>query len=163
MHKISIPKPGGYDRLHYKEFPDLVPADGEVCVDVEAAGVNYADCAVRWGLYESAKKFVGYPITPGFEFAGKINAIGEGVTDWQVGDTVFGVRLFGCYATQVCTPAYQVWRLPEGWTMEQAAGFPAVFFTAYHALYQQMRLKPGMKILVHSAAGGVGSALLQLG
>lgn len=163
MHKIVIPKPGGYDRLSYQEFPDVAPVAGEVAVAVEAAGVNYADCAVRWGLYESAKKFVGYPITPGFEFAGKITALGEGVTGWQVGDAVFGVRLFGGYASQLCTPAYQVWPLPQGWSMAEAAGFPAVFFTAYHALYQQMRLKPGMKILVHSAAGGVGTALLQLG
>ena len=125
--------------------------------------MNYADCAVRWGLYESAKKFVGYPITPGFEFAGKVAALGEGVTGFEVGQDVFGVRLFGSYATQVCVPAHQVRALPKGWSKVQAAGFPAVFFTAYHALFQQQRLRPGMKILVHSAAGGVGTALLQLG
>lgn len=163
VYKIVIPKPGGYARLEYHEFPDLRPAAGEVCVAVEAAGVNYADCAVRWGLYESAKRFVGYPITPGFEFAGKILALGEGVEGWEVGEAVFGVRLFGSYASQVCVPPHQLWRLPAGWAMEEAAGFPGVHFTAYHALYQQMRLKPGMQVLVHSAAGGVGTALLQLG
>lgn len=163
MHKIVIPKPGGYNRLTYQEFPDVQPAAGEICIAVQASGVNYADCAVRWGLYESAKRFVGYPITPGFEVAGKIAAIGEGVEGWAIGDAVFGVSFFGGYATRLNVPAHQVWRIPKDWSMQQAAGFPAVFFTAYHALFQQMRLKPGMKILVHSAAGGVGGALLQLG
>lgn len=163
MHKILIPKPGGYHRLEYHEAPDPQPQPGEVCVDVAAAGVNYADCAVRWGLYESAKRFVGYPITPGFEFAGTVAALGEGVTGFQIGQKVFGVRFFGGYASKLCTPAHQVFPMPEGWTAEQAAGFPAVFFTAYHALFQQMRLRPGMKLLVHSAAGGVGTALCQLG
>jgi synaptic vesicle membrane protein VAT-1 len=166
MYKIVIPKPGGYDRLQYREFPDVQPAAGEICIAVEASGVNYADCAVRWGLYESAKKFVGYPITPGFEVAGKIAAFGEGAeaaSALKLGDAVFAVSFFGGYATRVCVPAHQVRALPAGWSMAQGAGFPAVFFTAYHALYQQMRLKPGMKILVHSAAGGVGTALLQLG
>ncbi len=163
MHKIVIPKPGGYNRLHYKEFPDVQPAKGEICIEVQASGVNYADCAVRWGLYESAKRFVGYPITPGFEVAGKVAAIGEGVSGWEIGEEVFGVSFFGGYASRLNVPAHQVFRIPEGWSMAQAAGFPAVFFTAYHALFQQMRLKEGMKILVHSAAGGVGGALLQLG
>ena len=163
MHKIVIPKPGGYNRLQYQEFPDVSPKAGEICISVQASGVNYADCAVRWGLYESAKRFVGYPITPGFEVAGKIVALGEGVEGWEIGEAVFAVSFFGGYATQLNVPAHQVWRIPSGWSMDQAAGFPAVFFTAYHALFQQMRLKAGMKILVHSAAGGVGGALLQLG
>jgi synaptic vesicle membrane protein VAT-1 len=161
-HHIIIPRPGGYSRLQYQPFPTPKPAAGEVAIAVSAAGVNYADSAVRWGLYESAKKFVGYPITPGFEFAGHVTGLGDGVTTHKPGDPVFGVRLFGSYATHLCAPAHQVWPLPQGWTMEQAAGFPAVFFTAYHALFQQMRLKPGMKLLVHSAAGGVGTAILQL-
>lgn len=163
MYKIVIAKPGGYKRLEYLEFPDVQPKAGEICIAVQASGVNYADCAVRWGLYESAKRFVGYPITPGFEVAGTIAAIGEGVDGWEIGNKVFAVSFFGGYATRLCVPSHQVWRIPEGWSMAQAAGFPAVFFTAYHALFQQMQLRAGMKILVHSAAGGVGGALLQLG
>jgi NADPH:quinone reductase-like Zn-dependent oxidoreductase len=163
MHKIVIPKPGGYERLQYQEFPDPSPKTGEIWVKVEASGVNYADCAIRWGLYESAKRFVGYPITPGFEFAGKVAALGEGVEGFSLGQEVFGVSFFGGYATDICIPAHEVWPKPPQWTMAEAAGFPAVFFTAYHALFQQMRLREGMKILVHSAAGGVGGALLQLG
>lgn len=163
MKKIVIPKPGGYERLQCQTFPDPEPQAGQLCIAVEAAGVNYADCAVRWGLYESAKRFVGYPITPGFEVAGKVAAVGEGVTGWKVGDEVMAVSFFGGYASRLCVPVHQAYRKPAHWTMAQAAGFPAVFLTAYHALYQQMRLKPGMKLLVHSAAGGVGTALVQLG
>lgn len=163
MQKIVIHKPGGYSRLQLETHPDPVPAAGEVLVKVAAAGINYADCAVRWGLYESGKKFVGWPITPGFEYAGEVMAVGDSVEKWKQGDTVFGVAFFGAYADRVVVPEHQLFRRPERLTAAEAAGFPAVFITAYHALYQQMRLKPGMKILVHSAAGGVGGALLQLG
>lgn len=163
MRKIIITKPGGYDKLKVEEFPDPKPSEGEILVKIKAAGINYADIAIRWGLYESAKKFVGYPITPGFEYAGKIEAIGEGVEGWAIGEDVFGVSLFGAYAEKIVVPAHQVFRLPRGFSHVEAAGFPAVFATAYHALYQQILLRPKSKILVHSAAGGVGGALLQLG
>ena len=163
MRKIVIHKPGGYSRLQYEEHPDPLPGAGEVLVRVHAAGVNYADCAVRWGLYESAKKFVGWPITPGFEFAGEVEATGKGTEKWKTGDKVFGVSFFGGYTEKIVVPAHQIFHLPQSFSMAQAAGFPAVFLTAYHALFQQFILRPGSKLLVHSAAGGVGGALLQLG
>ncbi len=163
MKKIVIHSPGGYDKLKIETFPDPVPSAGEVLIEVAAAGVNFADCAVRWGLYESAKKFVGWPITPGFEFAGMVKSIGEGVTQVKEGDRVFGVTLFNAYSTHVVVKQDYVFMLPMTFSMEQGAGFPAVFLTAYHALYQHLRLRKGMKILIHSAAGGVGSSLLQLG
>jgi NADPH:quinone reductase-like Zn-dependent oxidoreductase len=125
--------------------------------------VNYADVVVRWGLYESAKKYVGWPITPGFEFSGIVEAVGQGVEDLRSGDKVFGVTRFGAYSTHVVVPRRQLFRVPNRFTLEQAAAFPAVFLTAYHALFQNIVLRKGMNVLVHSAAGGVGSALLQLG
>jgi NADPH:quinone reductase-like Zn-dependent oxidoreductase len=163
MRKIVIHAAGGHDRLRLEEHPDPIPTAGEVLVDVRAAGVNYADCVVRMGLYESAKKYVGWPITPGFEIAGTVAALGEGVTDLAPGARVFGVTRFGGYASRVVIPRHQVFALPERLTIEQAAGFPAVFMTAYFALHELLRLRPGMTVLVHSAAGGVGGALLQLG
>lgn len=163
MRKIVIHAPGSYEELRLEEHSDPTPAAGEVLVDVEAAGVNYADCVVRMGLYESAKKYVGWPITPGFEVAGTVAALGAGVTDLAVGARVFGVTRFGGYASRLTIPRHQVFPLPEGFTPQQAAGFPAVFMTAYYALYELLRLRPGMSVLVHSAAGGVGGALLQLG
>lgn len=162
MQKIVIHAPGGYEKLRLADFPDPVPGENEVVVKTVAAGVNYADCAVRWGVYESAKKFVGWPITPGFEFSGVVVARGKN-TKHKLGAKVFGVSLFNAYATHVCVPAHQVYALPKKLTTLEAAGFPAVHMTAYHALFQLVRIRPGGKILIHSAAGGVGSALLQLG
>ncbi|WP_437720609.1 synaptic vesicle VAT-1 family membrane protein [Sorangium sp. So ce861] len=163
MRKIVVHEPGSHDKLRVEEHPDPSPGRGEVLVDVRAAGVNYADCVVRMGLYESAKKYVGWPITPGFEVAGTVAAVGDGVSDLAPGAPVIGVVRFGGYASRVVVPRHQVFPLPSRLTPEQAAGFPAVFMTAYYALFELVRLRPGMVLLVHSAAGGVGSALVQLG
>jgi NADPH:quinone reductase-like Zn-dependent oxidoreductase len=162
MHKIVIHRPGGYEQLKYEEHPDLTPGEGEVLIETSSIGVNYADCCVRFGVYESAKKYVGWPITPGFELAGTVKQLGRGVTNVSVGQQVFALVRFGAYATHVVVPASQVFRLPRGFSLEEAGGFPTVFLTAYHALYQCVRLRPAMTVLIHSAAGGVGSALVQL-
>lgn len=162
MRKIVIHRPGSFDQLKVEEHPDLVPSTGEVKVKVHAIGINYADVVIRWGLYKSAKEFVGWPITPGFEFSGTVEQLGPGASGFEVGQTVFGVNLFNSYATEVCVPVHQLYPLPQNMTLEEAAGFPAVYMTAYHALLQLAIIRPGDKTIVHSAAGGVGSALLQL-
>jgi NADPH:quinone reductase-like Zn-dependent oxidoreductase len=162
MHKIVIHAPGGYGQLKWEEHPDPTPGPGEVLVETTASGVNYADCCVRFGVYSSAKKYVGWPITPGFEFAGVVRQLGDGVSSHSIGQRVLGLMRFGAYATQVVVPAGQVFAVPRGWTLPQAGGFSAVFLTAYHALFQCVSLRPGMTILIHSAAGGVGSAMVQL-
>lgn len=128
-----------------------------------AIGVNYADCVVRMGLYASAKKYVGWPITPGFEFAGTVEALGEGISDLRVGDEVFGVTRFNAYSTHVTAPRHQIYRRPEFLTAEQAAAFPSVYLTAYYPLCEMLRVRSAQVLLVHSAAGGVGSALVQIG
>ncbi len=163
MRKITIHKPGGYERLVIEDHPDPQPGPGEVLLDVQAIGVNYADCVTRMGLYDSAKKFVGYPITPGFEAAGRVAAVGEGVSDLQPGARVLALTLFGAYATRLVVPRDQVFPIPDGMTVEQAGAFSAVFLTAWFALFELAHPRPGSSMLVHSAAGGVGSALLQLG
>lgn len=153
MKKIVIKRPGDYRVLKLEEHPDLTPAAGEVLVDVKATGVNYADIIIRWGLYESAKKFVGWPITPGFEFSGTVR---------ETGEKVIGVKLFNAYADQVVVPREFLFPLPDRMSFEEAAGFPAVMLTAYHALFQNVVVRSGMTALIHSAAGGVGSSLVQL-
>ena len=162
VKKLIITKPGGYGRLVVEKTKIPKPQKNEVLIKVKAAGINYADCIIRWGLYESAKKFVGYPITPGFEFSGVVEKVGPGVSKFQKGDQVFGVSLFGAQASHVVVNERQVFNIPKEMTMEQAAAFPAVYLTAYHALFQNVTTRPGMKVLIHSAAGGVGSALTQL-
>lgn len=165
MKKIVIERPGGYHQLKVKEFPTPIPQKNEVLIEVAAAGVNFADVFVRLGLYKSGKEFVGWPITPGFEFSGKIVTCGPGVSEFAEGMPVFGLTRFGAYASHICVPEHQVYAIPEKskLTSDQWAAFPAVFLTAYHGLFHNFVLRPKMKILVHSAAGGVGGALLQLG
>jgi NADPH:quinone reductase-like Zn-dependent oxidoreductase len=166
MRHVVIARAGGYDRLRVESAPDPAPGPGEVLVRAEAIGVNYADCIVRMGLYESAKKYVGWPITPGFELAGTVEAVGDGVTDVARGAEVIAVTRFGGYATHVVVPRDQLFRRPKGWYAEASAGFAAVFLTAYYALFDLGAVRAGpprQTVLVHSAAGGVGGALLQLG
>ena len=107
MKKIVIKKYGGYSQLQYLDASVPKPPPGHILVRTKSIGVNYADVCVRWGIYESAKKLKGLPITPGFEFSGKIEELGEGVKNFKVDDRVFGLTFFipkwyslGLYCTQ---------------------------------------------------------------
>ncbi|MGB0591169.1 MAG: synaptic vesicle VAT-1 family membrane protein [Myxococcota bacterium] len=162
MRKVVVPRAGGYERLIIEDLPTPSPGEGEVLVEVEAIGVNYADCVVRMGLYESAKQYVGWPITPGFEGAGRVAAVGHGVNDLTVGDPVIVVTRFGGYATHIVAPRGQVFRRPEVLSAAQAAGIPCVYLTAYFALFFLAHPRSGDTLLIHSAAGGVGTAAVQL-
>lgn len=162
MQKIVIHRRGGYDRLGLEQHPIGSVGPGEVHVKVHAAGVNYADCIVRMGLYSSAKAYVGWPITPGFEIAGVVARCGAGVEDLVEGTPVVGLVRFGGYASDVIVPRRQLFAIPRGLSMVEAAAFPAVYLTAHHALFELARSRAGDKVLVHSAAGGVGGALVQL-
>jgi NADPH:quinone reductase-like Zn-dependent oxidoreductase len=162
MKKIVVARAGGYDELRIEAHADEAPRAGEVVVACEAIGVNYADCIVRMGLYASARKYVGWPITPGFEVAGNVARVGAGVTDLREGDDVLAVTRFGGYASEVRVPRDQVFLRPSTLSVSQAAAFPAVSLTAYFALFELANVREGQRILVHSAAGGVGSALLAL-
>lgn len=162
MKRVVVGRAGAYDRLRFEEAAPLAPGPSEVIIDVQAIGVNYADCMVRMGLYESAKEFVGWPVTPGFEVAGVVSAKGADVDELEVGARVFGITLFNGYATQVKVDQRYAFRIPRGVSTEQAAGFPSVFLTAWFALHELAHPRPQNKILVHSAAGGVGGCLVQL-
>lgn len=162
MRRIVIQKPGSYGALRLVEEPDPTPSPGEVVIACEACGVNYADGVIRMGLYASARELHGYPITPGFEVAGRIAAVGDGVEGWRPGDEVIGLSLFNSYASHLRLPATGVFAKPPGLDMAQAATLPTVFLTAWWMVHRQLHPEPGETWLVHSAAGGVGSALLQL-
>jgi NADPH:quinone reductase-like Zn-dependent oxidoreductase len=162
MRKVVIHRAGGYEQLKLETHPMPKPGNRQILIRTEAVGVNYADICVRWGVYESARWFVGWPITPGFEYAGCVQKVSREVKHLKPGDSVFGVTLFNGYSTHVCVAADLVWLKPRALTFEAAAGFLAVHLTAYHGLLQNVVIRPGMKVLVHSAGGGVGSALVQL-
>ena len=163
MKKVVIHKPGGYEQLGIEEHADLQPGPDEVLIGVTAIGVNFADCVTRMGLYASAKHYVGYPITPGFEVSGTVLSCGTGVTAFTPGASVFAVTRFGGYATQVCVKQSQVFPLPEKISPVVAAALPTASLTAWFALSQLAHAQTGNIMLVHSAAGGVGSMLVQLG
>ncbi len=168
MQRITILRPGGREQLQLETIADLQPGPGEVRVAVAAIGVNFADIAIRLGLYESAKKFVGWPITPGFETAGVIDAIGDGAQGdlaaqgLGVGSQVIAVSRFFGYASQVVVPVAHLVPLPLGWTLAQGAAFPVAWLTAWYGLHHLAQARAGDRVLVHSAAGGVGQALVQL-
>lgn len=165
---MVIHRPGGYERLSLEPFdPGPRPA-GHVRVEVEAIGVNYADCVARMGLYASAAKYVGWPLVPGFEVAGRVLEADD-ASAHRVGDAVVAVTRFGGYATVLDVPAHQVVRAPrvpgEGGAPLApiaAAGLPTVYATAWYALFPLASVRAGQRLLVHSGAGGVGGAILQL-
>lgn len=159
MKRVVVRKPGGHSALELIEEREPVVAAGQVRVRVRAAGVNYADCIVRMGHYDAAKG--RYPITPGFEFAGEVDGVSPGA-GFKNGDKVVGITRFGGYASSIAVDAGQVWLVPSGWSFEEAAAFPAVYLTAWYALHRAARVHAGETLLVHSAAGGVGTALVQL-
>lgn len=152
MRRVVVHSAGSYDKLTIAEEPDPVAGPDEELVRVEAIGVNYADCIVRMGLYASAKEYVGWPITPGFEASGTT----------RDGRKVIALTRFGAYATDLVVPKHQVFAVPDGYSMVEAAAFPVASLTAWYALFELCKLRPGMSILVHSAAGGVGSELVTM-
>ncbi|MGH6836787.1 MAG: zinc-binding dehydrogenase [Methylocella sp.] len=162
MRQISILRPGSFRALRMVEAPPPTPSPGMAVIDVDAAGVNFADCIARLGLYASSWRYAGWPLTPGFEVAGRVSALGEGVDGLAVGERVIALTRFGGYAEQVAVPRSQVFGCPSRLTTPEAAGIAVVFLTAAYALDELAAPRPASAVLVHSAAGGVGGALLRL-
>ncbi len=159
VRAVVITKHGGTEVLAVQERSEPAPGPGQVRIDVRAAGVNFADTLARVGLYADAPK---PPCVVGYEVAGTISAVGEGVDAGRVGERVMAGTPFGGYAEQVVVPAADVVALPERLSFEEGAAVPVVYATAWASLYGYGSLRAGERVLVHSAAGGVGIAVLQL-
>lgn len=162
MERVVIRGPGGYEKLEFERLQPSEIGENDVLIEVVACGVNLADCFVRMGLYASAKKYVGWPITPGFEVSGIIQQVGKNVKELKVGQRVVALTRFGGYTTHLVVPWKQVFALSETLDFYQAAAVPAVFLTAYYALFELAHPPKESRLLIHSAAGGVGSSLLQM-
>ncbi|MEA2840747.1 MAG: synaptic vesicle rane protein [Methylobacteriaceae bacterium] len=162
MRKIVIRRPGGFGKIELADVPPPAVEPGTVRVRVHAAGVNFADCVARMGLYASARQYAGWPLTPGFEVAGIVDAVGTGVPQHVLGTKVIGLTRFGGYADQAVIPLAQIFDLPATLSFEEGAAFPVIFLTAYYALHELACPPADSAVLIHSAAGGVGSALVQL-
>jgi NADPH:quinone reductase-like Zn-dependent oxidoreductase len=160
MKQIWITKAGAPSVLQVKEAADPTPARGQVRIRVKAAGINFADLMARVGLYPDAPPI---PCVVGYEVAGVIDAVGPEVKSLTVGTRVFGMPRFGGYTDTLVIDEKQVFPLPERMSFEQAAALPVVYLTAHTMMLQTGALRPGMKVLIHSAAGGVGLAAIELG
>jgi NADPH:quinone reductase-like Zn-dependent oxidoreductase len=159
VRAVVLTGTGGPEVLKVQELPDPVPGPGEVRVAVRAAGVNFADTMARVGLYPDAPKT---PCVLGYEVAGEIESVGEGVSDRRPGERVMSGTRFGGQAELVTVPADQVLPLPERLSFEQGAAFPVNYGTAYAALIMMGGLRKGDRVLIHAAAGGVGIAAVQV-
>ncbi|MEA2859748.1 MAG: synaptic vesicle rane protein [Methylobacteriaceae bacterium] len=162
MRKIVIRRPGGFGKIELAEVSPPALERGTVRVRVHAGGVNFADCVARMGLYASAREYAGWPLTPGFEVAGVIEAVGDGVDEGLIGQRVIALTRFGGYAEQIVVPLAQVFDLPPAMNFAEGAAVPVIFLTAYYALHELAAPPPASSVLIHSAAGGVGSSLVQL-
>jgi NADPH:quinone reductase-like Zn-dependent oxidoreductase len=159
MRAVVITKHGGPGVLQVQEKPDPALGPGEVRIDVAAAGINFADVMARMGLYPDAPKT---PCVVGYEVAGTILELGEGVAGLSHGQRVFAGTQFGGYASQVSVPASDVLALPDELSFEQGAAIPVNYATAWAGLVGYGNLQPGERVLVHSAGGGVGIAATQI-
>jgi NADPH:quinone reductase-like Zn-dependent oxidoreductase len=159
MRALVITEYGGPEVLKIEERPDPKAGPGEVLVRVKAAGINFADLMARVGLYEDAPKA---PCVVGYEFAGDIEAVGDGVTEHAPGQRVFGGCRFGGYAELVSTPENALVPLPDDWSYEEGAALPVHYSTAYAGIVRYGSIGQGEKVLLHAAAGGVGIAATQI-
>ena len=159
MKAVVITRHGAPEVLAVEERPDPPVGAGEVRVAVEAAGINFADLMARSGMYPDAPN---PPCVVGYEVAGTIESVGDGVDSHAVGDRVLAGTRFGGYAELVSIPAGQVVALPEKLSFEQGAAFPVNYTTAWAALMIMGGLRSGDRALIHAAAGGVGIAATQI-
>ena len=150
MRAVVIPRTGPPEVLEVRELPDPPVGPGELRIAVKAAGINFADTMARIGLYPDAPKL---PCVVGYEVAGEVESVGEGVEAHKVGDRVIAGTRFNGQAELVTVPAEQAFPLPKKLSFEEGAAFPVNYATSYAALVIMGGLKHGERVLIHAAAG----------
>lgn len=146
--------------LKFQDVDDPIPGEGEVLVDIKAAGVNFPDRLLMEGKYQERPK---RPFIPGIEVSGIISQLGNGVQDLKVGDRVMALCWLGGYAEKVVVPQKDVYPMPDMMSFEEAAGFIVTYQSSYFAVVERGHLKPNETLLVHSGAGGIGTSSIQIG
>lgn len=149
----------GPEGLVWKEVPTPQPGPGEVRIAIRAASLNFPDTLTVRGKYQFKPEL---PFVPGSEYAGLVEAVGDGVTQLKVGDAVAAMGSTGGFATHGIAPAKSVLKLPPGFALEDAAAFALTYGTTHHALVDRAALKAGETVLVLGAAGGVGTSAIQV-
>ena len=159
MHAWLCENPVGVDALNWKEMPTPVPQPGQVLIRIEAASLNFPDLLIVQNKYQMKPDL---PFVPGSEYAGVIEALGEGVTHLKVGQSVACLSGTGGFGTHTLAPAKLCMPLPPGFPAVDAAAFIMIYATSHHALIDRAALKAGETVLVLGAAGGVGTAAIQI-
>ncbi|MCI0396359.1 MAG: zinc-binding dehydrogenase [Chloroflexi bacterium] len=159
MKQVWITRPGPPEVLQLEDAPEPTPRTGEVRLRVEASGVCFADVLGRMGLDPYAPKT---PYVPGYEVAGVVDMVGQGVPDLKEGDRTLALTQFRGYSDVVCVPHKQVFKRLEWMTAEHGAAIPISYFSAYLSLVVMGSLRKGDKVLIHNVAGGVGLAALDI-
>jgi NADPH:quinone reductase-like Zn-dependent oxidoreductase len=159
MRAIWTTGTNGPDSLDVRETEDPEPKPGQVRIRVSAAGLCFAEVMAAQGLYPGAPKF---PAVLGYEAAGVIDKVGEGVDERRAGSHVVALARNGAHSDVVCVPDNQAFAIPPGKDFTEAAAIPVNYLTAYHILFRTATIRPGERVLVHMAAGGLGIAALQL-
>lgn len=161
MRALLSVKPGSDENaLVLSDIPEPQPGSGQLRIAVEAIGVNYPDCLIIEDRYQFRPE---RPFAPGAEFSGRIDAVGEGVTKFKVGDRVLSGGVFGAMAEKVVVTEQHCFAIPGGMPFDAAAAFLMTYGTSYYALKHRGHVKAGEKLLVLGAAGGVGLAAVELG
>lgn len=160
MQAVICDQYGRLEDLRLGELEDPAAGPGEVLLEVAAAGVNFPDLLLVRGLYQFKPT---PPVVPGGEAAGKVVAVGEGVDASWLGQEVFGTALHGAFATKMRVDARKIAPVPKGLRLVEAAGIGITYGTSLYALQQRAALQPGETLLVLGAAGGVGTAAVQIG
>ncbi|WP_313077231.1 NADPH:quinone oxidoreductase family protein [Melaminivora sp.] len=159
MHAWLCPDATGVENLAWTELPTPEPKAGEVLVEIRAASLNFPDLLMVQGKYQIKPPL---PFVPGAEWAGVVQAVGEGVQGIAPGQSVACLSGTGGFATHVCAPAAHCLPLPEGFAHVDGAAFIMTYATSHHALMDRARLQAGETVLVLGAAGGVGTAAIQI-
>ncbi len=159
MHAWLCENPTGVDALTWKELPTPAPKAQEVLVKIEAASLNFPDLLIVQNKYQMKPPL---PFVPGSEYAGTVEAVGEGVTHLKVGQRVACLSGTGGFATHAIAPSALCMPLPPGFPAVDAAAFIMIYATSWHALIDRAQLKSGETVLVLGAAGGVGTAAIQI-
>ena len=157
--RIVLTKAGGPSTLAVIPMEMPTPRAGEIRIEVAYAGINFADLLMRLGLYQPRPK---YPFTPGYEMSGIVDAVGEGVTDFSIGQRVVAALPNGGQASHVIVNSQRALILPDEVGLDVAASIPVTYLTAHHMLHHLGHLTKDDSVLIHGGAGGVGTAALQI-
>jgi len=158
--RIIVTHYGGPDALQVVEEECPEPKDGEVRVRLRAAGVSLPDLMMREGVHPETPRL---PFTPGWDLVGVVDRLGDGIAGIEPGQIVAALPIHGAYAEFVCLPQRELVPVPSGLDAAEAVSLILNYITAYQMLHRSAKVRPGQRVLIHGAAGGVGSALLQLG